>query len=180
MGCHTWYSVPVKTDKKEIIELAQKFLNEHKFLGDDHKKMYQFAIDNELCDVVTELASYDIDGTSLGVGEWVVYLDERRFVIDEYNKTVEPDEQIDYYEFDKINAIGLDWCGSEPRIGGYPDKIIRSYDEMIKFMEDGYHGTLDDKPHHYTFTFEEDRRERVMNNIKRFFETYPQGVITFG
>lgn len=179
MGCHTWYSVPVKTDKKEIIELAQKFLDEHEFLSADHKKMYQFAINNELRDVVTELASYVMDGKVIE-GEWIVYLDERHFVINEYNKTVELAEQLDYYDFDKIDKIGLEWCGSEPRIGGYPDKIIRSYDEMIKFMDEGYHGTLHDKPHHHTFRMDDDRKDRIIGNIKRFFETYPQGVITFG
>lgn len=86
MGCHTWYSVPILTDKKEIIELAQKFLDDAGHIGPDHKRMYQFAINNELCDVVTELASYQLECSSKDGEGWVVYQDERQFVVDAYNK----------------------------------------------------------------------------------------------
>lgn len=185
MGCHTWYSVPVKTDRTEIIALAQQFINENEHIGDDHKKMYQFAIDNELCNVVTELASYQIDAKTLEDGSWILYKDEQKFVVDEYNKTVDLGSEVGYYDYDEHNRLDLKWCGSEPRIGGYPDTIIQTYDQMVEFMRDGFVGQkrtgTNTVAHHYVFSpMDDETRTRVMSNIKRFFETYPDGVITFG
>ena len=56
MGCHTWFSVPVVTDKKKILELAQEWLSNDKYLSESSKQMYQYAIDNELITPCLELA----------------------------------------------------------------------------------------------------------------------------
>lgn len=42
-------------------------------------------------------------------------------------------------------------------------------------------GFTNDEGTHFEFReIEADRKDLVMNNIKRFFETYPTGIITFG
>ncbi len=155
MGCHTWFSVPVVTDKKEILKLAQSFLDTTTYFSESQKAMYQLAIDNELVDPCCELAASGTEELEQEVeGEWTMYKD-----------------------------VSDNYC-DEPRIGGYPDKIIRSYDEMIKFIEAGFEGVKyeggEKIPHHYEFYYEESRKESFMGRIKEFFDNNPEGIITFG
>jgi hypothetical protein len=173
MGCHTWFSVPYKTDKKEIISIAQKWLDDNKYMSKGHRRMYQWAIDNEVCEPITELASFDI-GSSRD-GEFILYKNIEDFSVEKYN--LENGTNIDKYDYEACEKANIESYSNEPRIGGYPDKVIRSYDEMIEFMKVGY---TDEKGNHYDFYYDEDRIDNVMSNIKKFFIKHPDGIITFG
>ena len=84
MGCHTWFSVPYITDKNEIIAQAQLTLDNWKGLDANTRKMYQYAIDSELCEPVCDLA-----GTSFSLNyyddSWVLYLDIKEYSLLKYN-----------------------------------------------------------------------------------------------
>lgn len=173
MGCHTWFSVPYKTDKKEIIELAQKWLNTVDHVSPGHKKMYQWAIDNEIVEPVCELATFETDCNREG-NDWVIYKDVTAYSVEKYN--LEHGTNIDKYDYEARNAANIESYSDEPRIGGYPDKRIHSYDEMVEFMKTGHTNEYG----HYDFELDETRKEMVMNGIKQFFINHPQGIITFG
>ena len=65
----------------------------------------------------------------------------------------------------------------EPRIGGYPENVITSEDEMLEFIKTGF--TREDGKH-FGFHIEEERRDRIFRHIKDFFKKHPDGIITFG
>ena len=74
-----------------------------------------------------------------------------------------------------VSANGYDT--DEPRIGGYPDTIIKSADEMFKAMEDGLIGWQGNQ---FNFYWDESRDERIRKNIIEFFKAHPDGIIEFG
>lgn len=172
MGCHTWFSVPYKTDKNEILKIAQSWIDTSD-ISDGHKKMYQWAIDNEIEEPVCELASYSTDCTY--ENNWVLYKDAYDYNVEKYN--LENNTSIDKYDQEACKKANIKSYSNEPRIGGYPDTIITSYDKMVKFMEDGF---IDNKGKHYSFYYDEDKKESFMNDIKEFFENFSDGIITFG
>lgn len=175
MGCHTWFSVPYKTDKKEIITLAQEWLNKAGHISEGHKKMYQWAIDNEVPEPVCELASFDVDGNgNIDPKEWIIYKGVTCLAAENYNK--EHGTSIETYNYTEIDKLDIERYSNEPRISGYPDRVIRSYDDLVNFMSTGF----DNEYGHHDFIIDEDRKERVMEGIKTFFIKHPKGVITFG
>jgi hypothetical protein len=177
MGCHTWFSVPyVKNDKAKVIELAQEFVNTSPYLTADHKKMYQYAIDAELHDVIKELATSLGDGKDYGE-PWTLYLDITDYSLMEYNK-LNGTNYKSKYDKEVYEKIDLESYSDEPRIGGYPEHIIiRTYDQMVEFMKTGF----DDKEgKHYNFYYDESRKENFMEGIRTFFYRHPDGIITFG
>lgn len=175
MGCHTWFSVPYKTDKNEIIKIAQDWLNnsDARFVTDGHRKMYQYAIDNELKEPILELAGIATDCNSFN--EWILYKGIKDYSIEKYKEQHNID--IDPYDYEAMEQAGIENYSSEPRIGGYPDKIIKSYKEMVDFVKTGF---TDEDGKHYDFRYDEDRKETFMKGIKQFFTNHPQGIITFG
>ena len=78
-------------------------------------------------------------------------------------------------KFMDVAANGYDT--DEPRIGGYPDTIIKSADEMFKAMETGL---INWKDIHCTFSWDKERENYIRNNIIEFFKAYPDGIIEFG
>jgi len=171
MGCHTWFSVPYKTDKKEIIEMAQKSLDEWKECSDSDRQMYQYAIDMELVNPVCNLAS----GGNKNIG-WKLYKDVQDWDLDNYNI----DHGTNYdsrYHPDVYDKIDLESYSDEPRIGGYPDKVITSYQEMLDFMKTGF---VDEEGIHHNFYYDEGRYPTFMKGIQEFFIKHPDGIITFG
>ncbi len=173
MGCHTWFSVPYKTDKKEIIEIAQNWLNKSDHVSIGHKKMYQWAIDNEIEEPVCELASFETD-TNHKDG-WLLYKDIDKYSKEKYNNL--HGTNIDFHDSEAWKGINIELYSNEPRIGGYPDTIIKSYDQMVEFIKTGFtnaEGT------HFDFRYEQDRKEHFMYGIETFFINHPNGIITFG
>lgn len=74
-----------------------------------------------------------------------------------------------------VSANGYDT--DEPRIGGYPDTIIKSSDEMFKAMETGL---INWEGKHFNFYWDKNREEYIRNNIVEFFNMHPDGIIEFG
>ena len=64
-----------------------------------------------------------------------------------------------------------------PRIGGYPDTIITSAEEMFKAMETGL---VDFEGELFDFYWHEEDDKYIRDNITEFFKTYPDGIIQFG
>ena len=184
MGCHTWFSVPVVTDKKKILELAQEWLSNDKHISESSKQMYQYAIDNELITPCLELAcntynENNIEYNDLSIvfdNKWILFKDVKDNSLCEYNKK-NGTNYTSVYDDNVYNKIELECYSNEPRIGGYPDKIIESYQDMVDFMKTGF---TDEDGKKYDFYYEEDRYNIFMNGIKLFFERHPKGVITFG
>lgn len=172
MGCHTWFSVPVITDKNEIIKIAQDFIDSQK-LSNSMKKMYQYAVDNELIHPILELSTtmYTSRFKYHDNDKWILYKDVKDWSIDKIKK--ETGIELDRFKYDDRIEVYSD----EPRIGGYPTNIIRSYDEMIEAMNIGI---IDEEGKHLQFYWDKNRYEKIIEGIKTFFEKHPDGIITFG
>ncbi len=176
MGCHTWFSVPHTTGKNKIIKLAQDFLNSDSFLHTaGHKQMYQYAIDNEITEPCCELASFLLPDANPCDNNWVLYQDFNHYLVDAYN--LETNAGIGYYDCGLQNIVGITRYSNEPRIGGYPDRIVRSYDDLLDFMSTGFDNS---QGKHFDFYYDEDRYDKFMNDIKEFFINHPLGIIKFG
>ena len=74
----------------------------------------------------------------------------------------------------------IEEIGDEPRIGGYPDRVVRSYEDMEDFMSTGFDGEHCGKPYHFDFYYDQERKEQIMEGIKNFFKKHPEGIICFG
>jgi hypothetical protein len=176
MGCHTWFKVPLVSDKELIIKKAQEYLNstESIWMTPSTRQMYESAVTNELCTPCTDLAypgSFAID--------WIIYIDIQDWSLLEWNKNHSTSYESPFDKLPNGEALSyhLECYSDEPRIGGYPDNIISSYKEMLEFMETGW---TDEKGKHYDFYYAEERYDQFMAGIKTFFEKHPLGIITFG
>lgn len=183
MGCHTWFSIPVIETKQEIIELATINLQkqfEKGWITESSKKMYDFAIEQELITPVCELACADVDLNNRFTTKdetWTLYKDPTDVSLQEYNKKNNTNYTHSYLcPADVLEQ--LETYSDEPRIGGYPNTQIKSYQEMLDFMKTGYTSEEDGK--HYDFYYDKERYNDFMSGIKSFFEKHPKGLITFG
>lgn len=174
MGCHTWFKIPILTDKSEILKVAQESLDnwvKEKWVTDSERQMYQYAIDNELITPVCSLAASLLEGSEEKDNEWIIYKDPSKVSIERYNK--EHGTSFEYsHELPVEDKKLIEFYPDCPRIGGYPETIITNYEEMVKFVKSGY---TDENKEHYTFSDAED-----LSHIKEFFIKHPDGIITFG
>lgn len=185
MGCHTWYKVPVIKGEEKILEMAQTNLNKWDY-DDSTRKMYQYAIDNKLIMPVKDLAAQEL---SLFVGDnrWCLYEEVSDWSLKEYNDKNNKNVSRYSKEWDKLVKDNIiEAYSDEPRIAGYPNATIKSYDEMVKAMETGLMGTKynseikDYEKQIFHFQYEENRKDEFMKGIKTFFELHPDGIIQFG
>jgi len=178
MGCHTWFSVPYIEGEEKITELAQKYIDQNTakgYLTPDYAKMYQYAIDNKLLSIIKELAA-GITNTTERDNKWILYKDINDYSVELYNNK----NGTTYGNHDRFfndNPGLIENYSDEPRIGGYPENVIESYDQMIEFMKTGF---TDEKGNHHDFYYEESRKDNFMLGIKQFFINHPKGIITFG
>lgn len=172
MGCHTWFSVPVKTDKQEILKIAQDWLNrEFKNLENHDIQHFQDALNLEDEDVVCEMASEILNAGTWN--NWIIYKDVTQYSIDKWNS--ENEIKVERYKYETWND-SIECYSDEPRIGGYPENIIHSYEEMLEFMKTGFvkNGKQID------FYYDVERYDNFMGGIKTFFEKHSDGIIYFG
>ena len=183
MGCHTWYSVPVVTTKEEILKIAQEQVNEwakEPWFSESDRKWYQYAIDAELigpvCDMCTEYKTEES-------GKWILYMDITDFSLLQYNKANGTSYKSEHDVPEEEDEF-LERYPDNPRIGGYPDNIIRNFAEFMEFYTKGF---VDKEGEQHNFYWnikqqkgEEDQRAKILKEIEQFFEKYPQGIITFG
>ena len=155
MGCHTWYRKPLVKGKENV----QKYLREK--IDTMRKKDYW----NDECEQEAILSLKAID-----------VLDEN---MDEESKEyLTLDDHLEFINGEPIIFVAANgYDTDEPRIGGYPDTIIKSADEMFKAMENG---VIDSKGNICNFYWDKDRDSYIRNNIIGFFNSHPDGIIDFG
>lgn len=151
MGCHTWYFIPKHTGidnvRKHILERIE--ITKQKDYWDNE-------CEQELTTLLPDLDSLDFDSDI-----WWCYLDTNEF----------------FSIVNNIPGIYIKYPDDpdEPRIGGYPDNIITSAEEMFEFMRTGF--TRDDGLHFDFFIKDEDL---IKKHIETFFNLHPDGIIEFG
>ena len=155
MGCHTWYRIPLVKGKENI----QQYVREK--IDADRKQEWW----NDKCEEEAVLTIKAITDLDENMDENSAILLGAYYNIEFINK-----EPIIY-----INAYAYDI--DEPRVGGYPDTIIKSADEMFKAMENG---VIDSKGNICNFYWDKDRDSYIRNNIIGFFNSHPDGIIEFG
>ena len=176
MGCHTWFSVPLITDKKTIIKKAVEEINSVDSNGDryyplDYVKIMDFAIENDLMDFIGEYAAA---GNKYYNGK--VYIGIEEYSLLQYNKKNGTNFDCKY-DLDEKERELLESYSDEPRISGYPQRVITSYQEMKNFIESGF---TDSKGVKHNFYYEKSRYPKFMKGIKTFFNKHSNGIITFG
>jgi hypothetical protein len=155
MGCHTWYRKPLVKGKENV----QKYLREKidimrgKYYWDDE------------CEREAILCLKAID-----------VLDEN--MCDDLEEYLNLDNHLEFINGEPIIFVAANgYDTDEPRIGGYPDTIIKSADEMFKVMETGI---VNWEGKHFNFRWDKDREEHIRKNIVDFFNEHPDGIIEFG
>ena len=149
MGCHTWYKKLVTNNQEEIVKRVRDVIavSKHYDWHEFTNLKDLFESNEEWIQEIAECVYDSVDGLVNVNGTYGIY--------------------------DVANGYDTD----EPRIGGYPDTIIKSADEMFKAMEDGLIGW---QGNHFNFYWDESRDERIRKNIIEFFKAHPDGIIEFG
>jgi hypothetical protein len=155
MGCHTWYRKPLVKGKEEV----QKFLRD-KIERQRKKDWWNDECEQEALVSLVAIEKLD-ENMEEELFEALCWDDNVRFV---------DGEPVVF-----VGATGFDT--DEPRIGGYPDTIIRSAEEMFKAMETGL---INWEGEHFNFHWDKEREDWIRNNITEFFKTHPDGIIEFG
>jgi hypothetical protein len=152
MGCHTWFKLPVITGKEEVKKHILKIIDKQR-----NEEWWDDTVEAQALMDIEYLNQFNYEDMV-----WYTYNENLSFRV--VNGV--PGLYTSYYD-----------DSDEPRIGGYPEAIATSYEEMMGFMESGLKG---EDGRHYDFYIEDDRRDRIINHIKTFFEKHPDGIITFG
>lgn len=148
MGCHTWYKKLVTNNQEDVIKKVKDVITLSKYYD-----WYEFTSLEDLFE---------------SNEEWL--------------------EEISEYVYDSIDIFKVNgffgiyestnvYQTDEPRIGNYPDTIIKSAEEMFKAMEDGLTNV---QGNHCKFYWDESRDKSIRDNITEFFKEYPDGIIEFG
>lgn len=150
MGCHTWYKVPVAKGRDAVTVKILENLSELR-----SKDWWNDECEKEAKECERALKEWDTE------------------LLEEY---------ITNYYFYVIKGVPMlfkhyENDTDEPRIGGYPENVITSEDEMLEFIKTGF--TREDGKH-FDFHIGEERRDRIFRHIKDFFKKHPDGIITFG
>ena len=88
------------------------------------------------------------------------------------------DDHLEFIDGEPVIFVSADgYDTDEPRIGGYPNAIIKSADEMFKAMETGLENW---EGKHFDFYWDKDREDYIRKNIVNFFNAHPDGIIEFG
>jgi hypothetical protein len=115
----------------------------------------------------------DVNGTL----SWTLYANPTEVAVHAYNDDTSHDDVVDYFDYNKIDKLGLETYSNEPRINGYPDRVVTSNEDMIDFMSTGF---VDEESVHHKFYYDENRKDYFMKGIDSFFKKHAKGIITFG
>ena len=154
MGCHTWYRKPFIKGKENV----QKYLRDE---IDILRKKDWWKDENEQ-EAIKSLEAIEL-------------LDEK--MSEELLECLILDHTLEFINGEPVIFIGYENDSDEPRIGGYPDTIIKSAEEMFKAMETGL---INWQGKHFNFSYPKEREEHIKNHITEFFNKYPDGIIEFG
>ena len=154
MGCHTWFKKPLIKGKENIQHYLKKEI--------DTLRTKDWWDKNCEAEVPTRLEA--IENISEDMDEDLKYY-------------LGVNNSVTFVDGEPIIFVSYEDDNNEPRIGGYPEQIIKSADEMFKVMETGL---TNSEGKHYHFRWEPEREDYIRNHIKTFFEKYPDGIIEFG
>jgi hypothetical protein len=170
MGSHTWYKKPLVKGKENIIKYLKEKDESDKqkeWWNDDCEKEHQYFLslggydalnfDYDFSDVrdYKEGSDYDIISYEIHSLELILKAND------------------DYVLYERANG----YCIDAPRIGGYPDTVIKSAEEMFKAMETGL---VNWEGKHFNFYWDKNEEDYIRKNITNFFKAHPDGIITFG
>lgn len=175
MGCHTWFYKRVNRP----IEEARKFAIEE---IEKDRKAWQEIVDNDYkgfnCD---DWRQWEKDGPGEGhIENWLKVLERQKRMIEKglcnvavYNRQPEISRFINGDFFVEEGTHDLF------RIGGYPDDMLFSLEETLKYLEDKgdeirYNSTKFDK------TPREEAKAEAIERLKVFWDRNPDGMIKFG
>jgi hypothetical protein len=155
MGCHTWYRKPLVKGKENV----QKYLREE--IDTMRKKDWW----NDECENEALISLLAIDALAENMDE-------------ELSEYLTINNTLLFIKGEPIIFVAANgYDTDEPRIGGYPDTIIKSADEMFKAMETGL---INWEGKHFNFYWDKEREDYIRNNITEFFKNHPDGIIEFG
>jgi hypothetical protein len=169
MGCHTHYHIPLVKGKENIINhLKEKNENYRKkdWWDEECEKEHQYFL---------SLGGYDVLNFDYDFSDVKDYKEGDSYDIVSYG--VHSVELISKVNNDYVLYKGVQ-LSDEPRIGGYPETIIKSADEMFEAIEKGLYSESLGKQ--VFFHIDNDRKEYVYNMINNFFKENPEGIIIFG
>lgn len=149
MGCHTFYRKLVTNNQEEIVKRVKDIIS-----MSNHYDWYSFTDLKELFE---------------SEEEWVQEIAE--YINDSFNGLIKVNGVYGIYK--EANGYSTD----EPRIGGYPETIITSAEEMFKAMETGL---INSEGKHFNFSWDKEREDYIRKNITEFFKVHPDGIINFG
>lgn len=180
MGCHTWFSVPFITDKEKIKEDALTEVNRTEYpYSDQLKKMYTYAINEDLDEIISELAIHKYhDAGHCSELDGMIYMDASDYELYQYN--LKNGTTLHKYKNHKeVNALMLDGWHDCFRCSGYPTTVLRSYDEVLKFIDE-YEFLCDDGVTRIKCSVYKTDTYDGLARTKEFFDKYPNGVVRFG
>ena len=155
MGCHTWYRKPLVKGKENV----------QKYLRDKIETMRKKDWWNEECELEALVSLESIELLDVNMSEYLL-------------DTVCVDNTLIFIDNEPVIFIAADGFDTdEPRIGGYPDTVVKSTEEMFEAMEKGL---INWEGKHFNFHIEKEREDYVRNNIIEFFKAHPDGIIEFG
>lgn len=153
MGCHTWYRKPLVKGKENV----------QAYLRDEIERYRKEKWWDEECEKDVPLRLMSIEN-----------MNEADIENDEF---LTIDSDIRYVQGEPVIFVEYENDSDEPRIGGYPEVIITSAEQMFEAMETGLTGWRGEHCHFY---WEKDREDFIHNLIVEFFQKYPDGIIEFG
>lgn len=155
MGCHTRYRKLLIKGKENVQKYLRNEIDEQR-----KQRWWNQGCENEVPMRLDAIDKLDVN------------MDEELLDIVSIDKNV---IFIDNIPMIFVKAVGFDI--DAPRIGGYPNTIIKSADEMFEAMEKGL---VNWKGIHYNFYWDKQKEEYIRNNITEFFKSHPDGIIEFG
>jgi hypothetical protein len=153
MGCHTWYRKPLVKGKENV----------QAYLRDEIERYRKEKWWDEECEKDVPLRLMSIENMNEADAENEEFL------------TI--DSVIRYVQGEPVIFVKYENDSDEPRIGGYPEVIITSSEQMFEVMNTGLTGW---QGKHFHFYWEKDREDIIRNLIIEFFQKYPDGIIEFG
>lgn len=208
MGCHTWFHELLEPQpsyeeiKKSVIDLYEKSrANTEAFLNGTIEKEYEFIWENYIREALQEIEVYNrqirmIENNYCKSAVCVRYADDF-MQKDEFGRGLHFDTTTNKFYVDLSGSHDntspkSEWYHDIFRIGGYPDEVLYSFDDTLKFLEVnedkiqfGYIMCINpEEQDHQKRIWQEQEREsykiKVIEKLKEFWSKYPDGQIHFG
>jgi len=174
MGCHTWFYKRVdrtieEARAKYIANLEESIVDFTKILNDPNDECrLAYEWDNELIQHSIDIWNRQLRMVKSNLCNVAVF-----------NKQPNDDGRLYQYENGNLYCYNDDLPHDIFRIGEYPEDKLFSLDETLKYLEDH-----SDKIHYASTIFEKKSevvlKRKAIEELKKFWEEYPDGMIEFG